>query len=79
MCPLLKIEINKKQDKPCITNTLKNSVRKKNKLYIIFLRNRTKESETRYKIYKNKLVRKAEKQYYNDQLNIVKNDTRKTC
>ena len=52
------------------------------KLYVIFLKHRTNESETRYKIYKNKLLtvlQKGEKQYYNDQLNLVKNNTRKTC
>ena len=59
------------RDKPWITNGLKNACRKKNTLYKKFLRSRTVISETKYKLYKNKLtsiLRFSEKSYYSKRL-----------
>ena len=59
------------RDKPWITNGLKNACRKKNTLYIKIMRSRTVISETKYKLYKNKLtaiLRFSEKSYYSKHL-----------
>ena len=77
ICPLTKVKIiNKKDKKPWITWTLKNCIRKKNKLYQLFIINRCNKSESRYKKYKNKLtsaLRLAEKLYYQTQLENKRN------
>ena len=54
-------------DKPWITNGLKNACRKKNTPYKKILRSRTLISETKYKLFKNKLTsisRFSDKSYY---------------
>ena len=54
-----------------MTNGLKNACRKKTLLYKEFLKKRDKESEIKYKKYKNKLVsilRVAEKNYFRELL-----------
>ena len=59
------------RDKPWITNGLKNACRKKNTLYKKCLRSRTVISETKYKLYNNKLtsiLRFSEKSYYSKRL-----------
>ena len=52
--PIRTIKSNSKICKPCISKGLRRSINKKNKLYIQFLQNRITESK--YKIYKNKLT-----------------------
>ena len=66
-CPVKKARAKGISKKPWIINGLKNACRKKNDLYMSFLRERTQTSECRYKTYKNKLtfiLRLAEKAYY---------------
>lgn len=66
---------------PWMTNGLKNACKKKNYLYRLFLRSRTKDAEVRYKKYKNKLVgiiRRQKKDYYTKLLDKNKNSTKDT-
>uniref|UniRef100_A0A3Q2ZQH6 Reverse transcriptase domain-containing protein n=1 Tax=Kryptolebias marmoratus TaxID=37003 RepID=A0A3Q2ZQH6_KRYMA len=68
-------------DKPWMTKGLRNACKKKNNLYSCFLKLRTKESEDKYKKYKNKLVwiiRKHKKEYYSDLLDKSKSDMKAT-
>ena len=68
-------------NKPWITKAIKNSIARKNSLYKIHLKSRTDKSESKYKTYKNKLtsvLRKAEKEYYWEKLNNVRNNLSKT-
>ena len=54
-CPLVKVCVNQKyNDKPWFTTSLKNACRKKNTLYLKFLKCRSSEANQRYKKYKNK-------------------------
>jgi len=51
-----------------MTKGLRNACKKKNNLYKVFIKLKTKEPENRYKLYKNKLtdvLRIAKKYYYN--------------
>lgn len=80
-CPIKKIKQNKRQDKPWMTNGLKNACRKKNLLYSIFIKKLDKDSKKRYKSYKNKLntiLRNTEKQFYKEQLYSNQCDTKRT-
>ena len=81
-CPVKRIVIrNDKCDKPWITPGLKNACKKKNTLYRIFLKCRSKEAEGRYKSYKNKLtdiLRYCEEDYYNKKLQLYSNDMKNT-
>ena len=74
-CPIKRIMIKiDKYDKPWITPGLKNACKKKNNLYRRFLKCRSKEAESRYKSYKNKLtgiLRYCEKEYYNKKTAVV--------
>jgi len=67
--------------KPWITKAIKKSIAKKHKLYKNYQQLRTDESLSKYKTYKNKLttiLRKAEKMYYLEKLNSVRNNLAKT-
>ena len=81
-CPLVvykhKIKSNRK---PWMTKGLENACKKKNNLYRDFIKHRTKTAETKYKVYKNKLVlimRKARKDYYNKLLKENNNNVKGT-
>jgi hypothetical protein len=68
-CPIRKTATRKKyrHDKPWITKGIENACKKKNLLYRLFLKQRTKDAENRYKTYKNKLIRIIrfnKKEYY---------------
>ena len=82
-CPLrTSINNNKsKQHSPWLTKGLENACKKKNLLYKLYMKNRTKEAETRYKTYKNKLVsiiRVKKKDYYHQQLEQHKSNIQGT-
>lgn len=65
------------RDRPWITKGLHNASKKKNALYREFIKRRTKETESKYKKYKNKLtniMRKCKKDYYSKLLNNNKNN-----
>ena len=66
-CPIVTSKvINKRHYKPWMTSGLKSACKKKNLLYKMFLKSRSKQSEDKYKTYKNKLttiLRKCEKNY----------------
>jgi hypothetical protein len=58
-CPMKEVNINKSRlepKKPWLTTGLVNACHKKNNLYRLFLKDRTKYTENRYKAYKNKLI-----------------------
>ena len=80
-CPNKKIRITKRDEqKPWLTNGLRNACLKKNKMYKDFLKKRTKTSESKYKTYKNKLtsiLRYSEKGYYQT-LEIHKHNIKET-
>ena len=62
-------------------DVIKNACRKKNLLYLKFLKKRTEECETKYKRYKNKLtaiMRYCEKEYYTDMLVVHKGNIKET-
>ena len=67
--------------KPWITHAIKNSVKKKNNLYKIYIREKSSDLRNakfeKYKKYKNKLtkiIRASEKQYYQKKLLDVKDN-----
>lgn len=69
------------RNNPWMTKGLKNACKKKNYLYRSFLKLRTKDAESRYKKYKNKLVsiiRKQKQEYYTKLLQENKNNTKNT-
>ena len=72
-CPLKILEDNKniKTSKPWFTNGLRNACIKRKRLYKDYIKNRTLDAQVKYKSYRNKLtsiLRKSEKQYYNQLL-----------
>ena len=81
-CPIVYEKVKRKRpDKPWMTNGLKNACRKKNLLYKEFLKTRTNVSEEKYKKYKNKLtaiLRRCEKQYFTELLEINKGNMKET-
>ena len=61
----------KRKFKPWLTIALRNSIKRKNKLYAIYLKHKTNQSLVFYKRYKNKLtslLKTAEKSYYQSKL-----------
>ena len=80
-CPIKKVKNKNITRKPWLTNGLLNAFKKQKTLYKRFLRCRTKESEIKYKNYKNKLTsikRLSEKQYFSNLLAAKKNDIKAT-
>lgn len=66
---------------PWLTKGLINACKKKNHLYKLFLKLRTKDAEERYKNYKNKLVsiiRRQKRDHYTMLLDKSKNSTKNT-
>ena len=64
-----------------MTSGLKNACKKKNFLYKYFLKSRSKQSEDKYKTYKNKLttiLRKCEKNYNTKLLELNKGNLKET-
>jgi hypothetical protein len=67
--------------RPWITPAIKKSIKKKNTLYRTYLKRRSTESLNLYKSYRNKLttiLRKAEKDFYLNKLQSVKDNLAKT-
>ncbi len=81
-CPIKPLKYSKFNcDKPWITNGLKNACKKKYNMYKHFLRLRTRESELKYKNYRNKLttvLRQAENDYYSFKLESLRSDIKGT-
>ena len=72
---------SKNENKPWITNKLKNAIKKKNTLYREFLRSRTEKAERRYRLYKNKLtniIRLSKEKYYSKLVEGSRNNIRET-
>ena len=68
---ILKDNKNIKTSKPWFTNGLRNACIKRKRLYKDYIKNRTLDAQVKYKSYRNKLtsiLRKSEKQYYNQLL-----------
>ena len=65
--PIKTIKLNYKNRKPWLIYGLKNSIKEKNRLYVKYVRQNTRYSETKYKVYKSKLnglLRKSEREHY---------------
>ena len=80
-CKMVKSHVTHKNVKPWLTTGLINACKKKNSMYKRWLIDKSQESESRYKKYKNKLVlilRKAEREYYKNELNKHKKDVKAT-
>ena len=80
-CPLTKCKNKENKNKVWMTKGLVNACKKKSMLYKEFLKNRNKETEAKYKKYKNKLInilRKVEKDYYHRLLTDSKDNIRQT-
>ena len=81
--PKLRHEYSHKKgkNKPWLINSLKKACKKKNNLYVSYLRTRTDKDLLKYKKYKNcltSILRNAEKHYYTEQLLMVKRDVKST-
>ena len=73
--------ICKSNHKPWLTLDLVNACKKRNGLCKVFFKCRSKEAETKYKVYKNKLItiiRFSEKQYYDNKLVEYKSNLKST-
>ena len=71
----------KDRDKPWMSVGMINSVKRKNKLYHMYLKHPNATTEARYKAYKNKLnhvLRVSKRRYINDQLNSYIGDMKNT-
>ena len=81
-CPIRLVKHSScKNDKPWLTNSLRNACHKKKLLYKKCLRSRTLTAEQKYKLYKNKLttiLRFAEKSYYSSLLVANRGDAKNT-
>ena len=72
---------NTDKSKGWFTKGLSNACKKKNALYRAYLQSKTKDDEQRYKTYKNRLtsiLRRAEKDYYENLIDSAKGDIKKT-
>ena len=80
--PKGKVKINKRSPrKEWMTPGLAKSCETKSSLYKIYANNKTPENKLKFNVYRNKLkkvLNKAEKDFYSNQLNRNKNDPRKT-
>ena len=80
-CPLVKVSEKKYNDKPWLTKGLINACHKKNHLYKCQLGKKGSIARQRYLVYKNKLtsiLRKTEKRYYVEKLNVYKGKMKET-
>ena len=67
--PVLKIKSTYKNRKPWLTDALKSAIKKKNRLYLKSIKNKTMHNELEYSRYKKilkKLMSRAEKDHYED-------------
>jgi len=80
LCIPIVTNVYRGNHKPWVTPALLNSIKRKNKLYKQFCKNRCTVTESRYKSYKNKLtmlLRKAEKTYVTKYINKHKTEAKK--
>ena len=69
--PLIEIKKGYKDNLPWLTEGLKSSIKIKNRLYVLWYKNKTQEAKTHYSKYKlilNKMVKKAQRDYYKQQI-----------
>jgi hypothetical protein len=81
--PIITVKGNqrKKINNPWITKGLLKSIRKKNRLYKMFLKKPDSIRELHYKKYKNKLndrIKNAKRLYYEKKFEYAKNDLKAT-
>ena len=79
--PFRKIKLRYSNRKPWLTEALKQSIRKKNKLYMKYLKIKSAQNESNYKRYKNKLnglLKIAEKKYFAEKFENNKSNLKKT-
>ena len=83
ICPNSEVKFKPKEllQNPWMTNGLKKSSKRKQKLYNKFLKSRSIIDERNYNSYKNmfqKILKKAKSNYYSGQFNKHKSDSKKT-
>ena len=79
--PIETMKLNHKNRNPWINQTLKDDIKKRDKLFLLSRRYPTMENKEKYKQYKNRNLsdqRKAERNYYTEQFELNKNDLRKS-
>ena len=80
--PKIKVKLKpRRQFNPWITKGIRKSSRKNQKLYEKFLKKRTKQSETEYKVYKNmfeSIKHKSKKSYDSQKIIEYKDNAKKT-
>ena len=75
------IEITYSNRLPWLTNSIRSSIKQKNYLYAIYHKTPSEENTIKYKAYKNKLtsiMRKSERDYFEDQIEHHNHDLRKS-
>lgn len=80
-CIKVKKCIVKNNHKPWVTTALLNSIKRKNKLYVQYVKNPCTISKTRYKMYRNKLthlLRISERNYAKEYLHKYTNDLKRS-
>jgi hypothetical protein len=79
--PLTAVKRKYSNNKPWLTEGLKQSIKRKDFLYRRFIKHRTVENEQDYKLYRNKvqhLIRVAERKHYHDIISFNKNNLKRT-
>ena len=79
--PIIRVKKQYRNRLPWLTTGLKESIKRKNKLYQLSLRHPTVYNVTQYKRYRNmltKLLQQQEKEYYQSQIVDNKKNLRKT-
>ena len=79
--PLRKVKLKSSNEKPWLTDELKEMINYKNKLFHIMTKNYTAYNEMVYKFHRNKIkheIEKAEREFYTKLLNASKGNMRKT-
>ena len=76
-----KTTTHRQKSKPWLTNALITSIKRKNKLYTVYLQHKTTQSLTYYKRYRNRLtnlIKIAKKSYYREKLQQSQNQLKKS-
>ena len=79
--PESRIQITYSYRLPWMTNNIRTSIKQKHNLYAIYVNNPTEENNIKYKTYKNKLtsiMRKSERNYFEEQIEHNNHDLRKS-
>ena len=79
--PMKSVKLNYHNKKSWLTTSLKESIKIKNKLYAIYKKHPSGEAWERYRIYKStlaRILRKCEREYYDNLFKLHRNNLRKS-